>query len=286
MLKWIILALAVLGCAMFFREPEKIDNFITLPYELKGNSTAQTLIVFLHGFPNSVRYWDHLVKELDKEYLCLSVSYPNFSKDFSLKWGLDNEHLGDLVKSTIEKIVLEPYPQVKKKIFISIGMIPHYIEMKHKGFIDHIISLDTGIGHDTFKAKVLGKVYRIYLGLAFLIGGPVGDFMALKFRELFIKDLNGNTEEDNRRFNSSWCYSYYYGIRDQLLGKAPTPHNSLHASIDYLFGTKKEWHFHSEEYLQAIRAKKNSSIHPVDEDHKTIAFGQKNLIIALINKHA
>lgn len=32
-----------------------------LPHELSGNSNSDTLLIFLHGFPDSVRLWDSII---------------------------------------------------------------------------------------------------------------------------------------------------------------------------------------------------------------------------------
>lgn len=32
-----------------------------LPHELSGNNNSDTLLIFLHGFPDSVRLWDSII---------------------------------------------------------------------------------------------------------------------------------------------------------------------------------------------------------------------------------
>ena len=37
-----------------------------LPHEISGNKNSKIMLVFLHGYPNTMRMWDRLIESLKK----------------------------------------------------------------------------------------------------------------------------------------------------------------------------------------------------------------------------
>ena len=61
----------------------------SLPYEVSGNSNSNSMVIFLHGWPDSIRLWDGVIQGLDSDSYKLAISYPNYSKEEKSKWGID-----------------------------------------------------------------------------------------------------------------------------------------------------------------------------------------------------
>jgi pimeloyl-ACP methyl ester carboxylesterase len=47
----------------------------TLPFELRGNQNAKSMVIFLHGWPDTCRLWDFYVNELEEKYIILNITY-------------------------------------------------------------------------------------------------------------------------------------------------------------------------------------------------------------------
>ena len=121
-----------------------------LPYEIKGNTKSNTLLVFFHGYPNTLRMWDRMVSKLQGDYRILTLSYPNFHEDVFRKWGIDMRDIVVLAKETIEQVEKIDGKVYKKSIighdwgaFLSI-----LFDSTYKGFASQMMTLDIGTGMD------------------------------------------------------------------------------------------------------------------------------------------
>jgi hypothetical protein len=121
--KFIFLSVTVLILSsVFLDKHEETEGELThLPYELTGNLKSSVVIVFLHGWPNTFRLWDKTIAEIKKEFLCLNISYPNFSSEVHKKWGIDLIDTAHLIKKTVDLVETEQHRKLKNYLSPMIG---------------------------------------------------------------------------------------------------------------------------------------------------------------------
>ena len=98
-----------------FKNDDSGKQIEHLPYELKGNLHSKVMLIFIHGYPNTFRLWDETIEKVEKDYTCLSISYPNFTPELKLKWGMDLRDITFYIKQTIEIVEEKLRTQNKSK---------------------------------------------------------------------------------------------------------------------------------------------------------------------------
>ena len=241
----------ILSTYFYQNKPHTENELTQLPYELKGDPKSPIMVVFLHGFPNTFRLWDEMIDDLNEDYFCVNISYPNFAKNVQKKWGLDLEEIANLIKKTVEIIELEQN-QKYKKLFVAHdwgSIFAYLLDYHHPKFINELVSLDVGSGsEESIKAKLYVVTYQIYLAANFLVGGHIGKIGTIFFVDYIAKPY-GLTEEDHSRIDSSWNYLYYHfwkrifhylNVFDTYIPNTP---------ISFIYGTEKAIMFHNEKFL-------------------------------------
>ena len=76
----------------------------SLPHELSGNKASDTLLVFMHGYPDTTAVWDGIIPSFEQENYVLNVSYPNYSQKEINPKGIDFDELVDRLKVTINQV--------------------------------------------------------------------------------------------------------------------------------------------------------------------------------------
>jgi pimeloyl-ACP methyl ester carboxylesterase len=269
MFKWIFLAFAVLAISIFLQEGDKIDHITKLPHELTGNKNSETLVIFLHGYPNTLRVWDTTISQL-QNYLCLNISYPNFHQSLKLKWGLKHEDLVRLIRSTIFHISNEN-PNIKKKILVTHdwgAIYGYFFDTYYPKEVDHMIALDIGTGvSKNLGTKLYFLAYQSYLASSYAIGGFIGNKMTDLWKLYLGDKVWGNTPEDMQRWDVSWNFPYFYMIRHLLTYKDIIANYKPSVSLDFIYGADKPHQFHNEDFTKMIEQLPNSSVKGVNSGH-------------------
>lgn len=61
------------------------------------------MLVFLHGWPDSIRLWDSVVENIDKENnFIICISYPNYHESEYVRMGHDFPDMAERIKFTID----------------------------------------------------------------------------------------------------------------------------------------------------------------------------------------
>ena len=79
----------------------------TLPYNITGNNDSEYMIVFLHGWPDSIKLWDQIIDLLhknDPDTLKLAISYPNYDSRETSRCGTSIQNILLRIKHTIDMI--------------------------------------------------------------------------------------------------------------------------------------------------------------------------------------
>lgn len=250
---------------------------LPLPHTLTGNKNSKQLIVFLHGWPDTLELWGQFIPQFEKDYLILNVSYPNFDdREFS-KWGADFPEIVSRLKATIEEV-----NQPKRKItFVAHdwGCIYAYLfDQNYPGVISDLIVFDVA---PWVRANALIIAYQLFLAKAFLIGGPIGNGLVRAFVKII-----GYKPPYAGKINASWCYPYYFFWK--MIAKAKFNPRNLplysyrpSCSVAYVWGKNKPMQFQNQKWIDFVKAGKENFIQEIEASH-WIMNDQPQFVIELI----
>ena len=267
-----------------FRDDKK--GFKPLPYELSGNLHSNQLLVFMHGYPDTLALWHPIIAELEADYYCLSVSYPNFSDREKNKKGIKFEDLLDRLKVTIDGV-----NDTQRKIIIVShdwgAILSYWFDQRYPNFVKEIISYDVGQGA---KKTFFGVFYQLFLTISFLLCRCLGDGMTrwmvtkLKYRPPHFQQIGG-----------SWNY-FYADLWGRILrsmcccccaGKNRIPFIKYEPTCDivYTYATDKPFQFHGDEWIQMLEGMPNSEVHTVTGGH-WIPVKHPQLVVDTVKRRA
>lgn len=251
-----------------------------LPHELSGNKSSDSLVVFLHGYPDLPAIWDRIIPSIEPDSYILNVSYPNYSKkEFNPK-GADFDVLVERIKVTIDQV-----NDTNRRVVVVIhdwgSFLGFMLDQKYPGYLSQIISLDIGIGTKNTPFQVF---YQIFLAIAFLIGGIIGNFMT----KIMLSKGFKYSPPWLDRIDSSWNYSYYYlwkkhfqGMLDKRKGLLAGYSNSC--PVVFLWGTKKPYQFFGKDWIDELGKDPKNEVHAVDSAH-WIMVDQAKFLIDVIRR--
>lgn len=143
-----------------------------LPHNLNGNESSNQLIVFMHGYPDTLNLWSGIIPSFEKDYLVLNVTYPNFTNMERSKWGASLEEIVERLKITIDKV---NSTKKRKVSFVTHDWGAYFgfrFGLKYPEYVDDMLSIDVSYSSEVTFAKFS---YQIILAAAFFIGGRIGD---------------------------------------------------------------------------------------------------------------
>jgi len=192
----------------------------TLPYKLHGNKSSSILIIFIHGFPNTMKMWKDYIKYYQDTHYILSLSYPNYvTSDIELdnqeprsevadsNWGVSTSDIVKRFKNTIDLVNKE-----KRKIIL-VGhdygaFFSFALDKEYPNLVNDMVILD--VSYDTDMRLDLNTfiliIYQLTFSFCFLIGYPIGDFLIWFVLKKCFKAKDDQVE----LISSKTCYHYYY----------------------------------------------------------------------------
>ena len=69
----------------------------TLPYELRGNQTQKQILIFIHGWPDTLDLWEEIIPQFENNSIIINISY-NVNNIF----GIDFPEINQRLKNTID----------------------------------------------------------------------------------------------------------------------------------------------------------------------------------------
>lgn len=222
-------------------------------------------IVMMHGWPDTHRVWDAQVAELKQRYRCVRFTLPGFDiakprRSYSL--------------DAMQRVLLHIVNSVsqKEKVILMLhdwGCVFGYeFYMRNKGLVSCIIGVDIGDAQSkaTVRSRSLGQKmmvsgYQGTLGLAWAIGGMVGDMMTKGMAKLL-------SAPSPRRFISSGMNFPYYILAAGSAGS----YSSLVPFVPkvpllYIYGIRKPFMFHSPQWTENLAAKEGCKVVAMETDH-------------------
>lgn len=269
----------------YLEAPEDISHISKLPYQLSGNKNSTTMIVLIHGWPNTHTLWNEVIEKIQDKYLCLSLSFPNFSEEVKLRWGLDFDQVVQLAKQTIDFVEKDLNKNYEKALLTHDwgSIIGYLVDSKYPKLFKSFISLDVLYQSDSgFKSTILSISYQTYLASAFFIGGPVGDFMVnIIYNVVFKQYISGISEEEIKRIDSSWGYYYYYFWTNIPKFMKDLKYYYPSCEFTFIYGNTKGIKFHNEAALDKINKDPKGEVIAVQNGHWFI-HDNLDLIVNLI----
>lgn len=249
-----------------------------LPYEVSGNPNSKVILVFLHGFPNTFRMWDEMIKDLKKDFICINISYPNYTDKLHLKWGMDLTDLAFYIPKTVEiaqneivRNLNENENQNLNRILISHdwgALLSYLIDSKYKGFFNQFVTMDVGSGiEESVKASLLTVSYQWYLAANFLIGNKIGDYFTHLFTKILPKPVYGISENELEKIHSGMSFFYYQFWKRCIYYMKFTRNYTTESPISYFYGKNKPFQFHNQRFIDMVKANKDSEVFPVEGKH-------------------
>lgn len=214
---------------------------------VEGNDTGETL-VFIQGWPDSASLWDGAVAALRDWYRCVRTTLPNFGGDRSVRWGYTTSEILDALGTLVREAGRgKPVTLVLHDWGCYWG---HPVHHRHPELVSRVVGLDVA---PHFKPSFLGLlgiiVYQWWLAAAFVLGGPIGDWMTCVFARTI------HAPAPPARLNAWMNYPYrnvwadIFTGRDRKLvaGYWPT------CPLLFVFGEKKPFMFHSAPWVDHVR---------------------------------
>lgn len=222
-------------------------------------------IVMMHGWPDTYRVWDAQVAELKQRYRCVRFTLPGFDitkprRSYSL--------------DAMQRVLLHIVNSVsqKQKVILMLhdwGCVFGYeFYMRNKELVSCIVGIDIGDMQSKASArsrslgqKVMAGAYQGTLGLAWAIGGAVGNVMTRATASVL-------GAPSPKAFVSSGMNFPFYILS---AGKAGS-YSSLVPFVPkvpmlYLYGLRKPFMFHSPQWTENLAAKEGCKVVAMETDH-------------------
>ena len=205
-----------------------MTELLTLPYKTHGNKNSRTMIVFFHGFPNTMKLWGDYINKFENDYYLVTLSYPNFiSNEMAIDnqearadvtenyWGISTMEIVRRMKSTLDFL---NYKENRKVMFVSHdfgSFFTFLFDNEYPNYINDFVCLDVSyaIERGLNLNTILIFAYQITLAIVFILGFPIGDLIVLMIMKLGFK-LN-NLEGELA--SSKTCYLYFYLWRNLII---------------------------------------------------------------------
>lgn len=222
-------------------------------------------IVMIHGWPDTHRVWDAQVAELKQRYRCVRFTLPGFDitkprRSYSL--------------DAMQRVLLHIVNSVsqKQKVILMLhdwGCVFGYeFYMRNKGLVSCIVGVDIGDAQSKATArsrsmgqKMMVSAYQGTLGLAWAIGGTVGNMMTKAMASIL-------GAPSPRQFISSGMNFPYYILAAGAAGS----YSSLVPFVPkvpllYIYGIRKPFMFHSPQWTENLAAKEGCKVVAMETDH-------------------
>jgi pimeloyl-ACP methyl ester carboxylesterase len=246
-----------------------------LPHETTGNEKSKQIVVFLHGWPDTLRLWDPIIPNFSKDYYILNVSYPNFSEKEILPWGIDTPELIDRLKVTLE----QNNKANRKVTFVTHdwgAIFGYYFDSKYPKNIDDMIAIDVA---PKIKSSAGSITYQSILILGFLLGGRMGNWLTHYIRG-WAKYEPAYADKINCSFNYPYYYTYKNFSRHRETMRSYVPS----CSMAFIFGAKKKMNFHIPEWLDEMKTlNPDNEVVAADSMH-WVMNDAKDTLVELISK--
>lgn len=219
---------------------------LTLTPQIDGDNADDTLF-FIQGWPDDATVWDSLVAELADTHRCVRVTLPNHGTTRDRRWG----HTTEEIVGGIERCLREVSPDRSVTLVLhDWGCFwGHLLHERNPDAAHRIVTLDVA-PHAKTTTALASIPYQWWLAFAFFLGGPVGDWMTRAFGKRI------GAPAPRGQITAWMNYPYRNIWADVFRGRARSYFRDYWPELPilYLYGTKKPFMFHSQEWLDHVVA--------------------------------
>jgi cis-3-alkyl-4-acyloxetan-2-one decarboxylase len=213
---------------------------------IEGNESAPTLF-FVQGWPDDSTLWNEQVALLSTHYRCVRVDLPNYGRAPRVRWGYETDEIvGALAECIREASPDAPVTLIAHDWGAYWGYMVHH---RYPDRIARLVGLDVAPHYQpTFVAGLGLVLYQSWLWAAFLIGGPIGNGMTRWLAKLAHAPQQGPALDAsmNYPYRNAW-YDVFSGR-----GKRATAGYWPRIPILFMYGERKPFHFHSQNWLDYV----------------------------------
>jgi len=239
--------------------------------DVLNEGSGSEAIVMVHGWPDTWRLWDDQVEYLKPRFRCIRFTLPGF--DIA---GTRRAHSLDDLVAMLKRVVETTCPGEKVTLMLhDWGCIFGYqFAMRHPALVKRIIGVDIGdagsVAHVrsmSGKAKASVFAYQFWLAMAWRIGGRLGDRMT----HAMVRAMR--CPSDPKYIGSNMCYPYYirwFGAHGSYRRAVPL---QLSWPMLFIYGRKKPFQFHSNDWVEMLRAQPGCNALEFDTGHWVMKAG-------------
>ena len=231
---------------------------------VEGPADAPAL-VFLHGWPDSLRLWDASVLALRDGYRCIRFTLPGYD--------LAQPPRATSFARMVERIdaVLDATGTDEATLVLHDWgcVIGYEYAARRPGRVARIVGVDIGDHNSarylqslTPRARRMVFGYQVWLALAWKLGGRLGDRMARGMARRL------RCPAPAAAIGAQMGYPYairWFGTLGGVGGLAPV--DGLACPLLFVYGTRKPFMFHSAEWLAALQARPGCAVHALATGH-------------------
>jgi pimeloyl-ACP methyl ester carboxylesterase len=216
---------------------------------IDGNASGPT-IVFIQGWPDDASLWDEAVAAVKSTYRCVRVTLPNYDGHRSARWGYSTDEIVDALSDVVKRAAESgPVTLVLHDWGCYWG---HAVHHRHPELVSRVAGFDVAPHFQPSAVGALGIVaYQSWLGWAFALGGPVGNWMTRTFAKTAHVPHAGT-----RWLDSSMNYPYRNIWLDIASGRVEKLTRGYYPKCPILFayGRKKPFMFHSDKWIDHVKS--------------------------------
>lgn len=230
--------------------------------EVYVEGTGPETLVMVHGWPDTWRLWDRQAEHFKSKYRCVRFSLPGFEAGT-----VRRPYALEEVTGLIGRIVDQVSPQQPVTLLLHDWgcFFGYQYYQRHPGRVGRIIGVDVGDSTTLARSMPLHQglmafAYQIWLAMAWLIGGGIGDWMTRAMARAL------GCKSDPQRIGSRMTYPYYLfwtrgysgGVVRRFMPECP---------MLYIYAKRKPVMFHDPRWLATIAAQSRNRVQPFETGH-------------------
>jgi pimeloyl-ACP methyl ester carboxylesterase len=237
--------------------------------EVHVEGGGATSIVMLHGWPDTFRLWDDLVRRLAPDYRCLRLTLPGFEPGSARQ-----ARSLDQIVALLEQVVGQLCPGHRVSLLLHDWgcLFGYQFAMRHPELVDRLIGVDVGDAGSPAhqrelpaRAKAMIFGYQIWLAAAWRVGGWFGGRLGNRMARAMARWLRCPT--DAASIGAGQCYPYDIAWTGSHGGYRRLREVAPQCPMLYVYGRRKPFHFHSKAWAEALAARPGSLVLALPTGH-------------------
>ncbi|MEO6626049.1 MAG: alpha/beta hydrolase [Burkholderiaceae bacterium] len=215
-------------------------------------------LVFLHGWPDTLRLWDCTVSALRARYRCVRFTLPGFDLDLPAR-GMTLGQMTALLARIVDDV--SPGKSVTLVLHDWGCAFGYEFAAQHPQRVARIVAVDVGDHNSdalhaalTAKARAQVFVYQFWLAIAWFVRGSIGDRMTRGMA----RALRCRTDPARITWQMNYPYAMkWFGV---LGGWSRARRVDPQCPTLYTYGERKLFMFHSRQWLERLAARPGSKV--------------------------